>query len=90
MINYKTAKIIKSQKEKEHSLASKIMQSYPKGNLGLTPDSVKGTAQWRTDYSTFKNTQSNLKNFNRLFIREFKKEYLAERKQKYGNILWIF
>ena len=55
--------------------------------MGLTPDSVKGTAQWRTDYSTFKNTQSNLKNFNRLFIREFKKEYLAERKQKYGNIL---
>jgi len=57
--------------------------------MGLTPDSVKATSEWQADYKKFNACMKLAQNFNRMFVREFKKEWkatiLERRKAKASN-----
>ena len=51
-------------------------------DLGVTPDEVKATPQWRADFNAYHAAAGQLRAFNRDFVRVFKRELAAERNAK--------
>lgn len=48
-----------------------------RGPMGLTPDHVKASPEWRTTRTTMDRAQRNLANFNRGFLKLYKTEWKA-------------
>lgn len=59
--------------------ASQKLQSFPKGPMGLTPDDVKMSDEYRVAKFEFDSAFSELRNFNGWFIKRFSKELRRER-----------
>lgn len=54
------------------------LRSYPRGNMGLTPDAVKATPEWKQDHAAFSSAMAGLRKFNTDFLRHYAKEWRAE------------
>lgn len=63
---------------KEHSTA---LQKFPKGAMGLTPDSVKKSPQWLRAKKEYDKAFIALRCFNSIFVKKYKKEMAMERKE---------
>lgn len=85
-MNYQEAKIVKANLEKEVEVTGSVMQKFPKGAMGLTPDNVKASVEFKTAKRAFDVAFSNLRNFNGQFVKVFKKEIAQERKIKYATV----
>ncbi|MEM9524066.1 MAG: hypothetical protein AAF982_08750 [Pseudomonadota bacterium] len=48
------------------------------GPMGLTPDHVKATPEWRQAKAAFHAAEAKLKKFNGAFVKTFKKEIKAD------------
>lgn len=77
---YTEAKIIKSQLEAENSVWSKRLSVFPKGPMGLTPDHIKFSPEYREVKENFDKSWKYMRDFNGWFTKKFKKEIAAERK----------
>ncbi len=53
----------------------KRLKQYPRGDLGLTPDTVKFSPQFQQDYKNFNSAMKDLQRYNRDFLKQFSKEY---------------
>lgn len=80
--SYTEAKIVKSQLEAENSIWSKKLSSFPKGPMGLTPDTIKITPEWKEAKENFDKSWKYLRDFNGWFTKKFKEEIAAERKNR--------
>lgn len=59
--------------------ASKAMEVFPKGAMGLTPDAVKATPEWKKAKAELDRAFKELQRFNAHFVKKFAKELREER-----------
>lgn len=64
--------------------ASKALQLYPRGNMGLTPDSVKALPEFKADKAAYNLAAQECRKYNQWFVKQFKKEYRNYRMKKRG------
>lgn len=83
---FESAKLIKAELNAALDSASAALNAYPKGDMGLTPDSVKATKQWKADYKAFNAALSNLRNFNSWFSKYFKLEIRAAYMTRFDTL----
>lgn len=60
-------------------VASAAMDKYPKSSMGLTPDAVKASPQWRADKAEMDAAMLELQKANSVVAKNFAKESAAER-----------
>lgn len=78
---YAAAKAARAQLDATVHRLGAVLQAFPKGPMGLTPDAVKATPEYmaaKTDYETAFN---QLRDFNARFLKAFPKEIRADRRR---------
>ena len=68
------------------SSASSILNNFPRSESGLTPDSVRQTAEWQSAKRNYDLAVSNLRNFNASYVKKYKKELTKERKERIAEL----
>jgi hypothetical protein len=58
--------------------ASKRLQGYPRGKMGLTTDEAKASAQWKADRTAFDRAAKAIRDFGGKFLRAYRGEWKAE------------
>lgn len=81
-MDYNEAKAVKTELEQQVAALSHKLNSYPRGEKGLTPDAVKFTAAYKSDKLAFNRKNEQLKSFNAWFVKKFATEYREERRAK--------
>lgn len=82
-MNFEQAKAIAAQFEAQVRTASEALQVFPRtGSMGMTPDEVKFSPEFSQAQSTFDWAFKQQRAFNSVFLRRFKKELAAERRQR--------
>lgn len=81
-MNYAIAKTVKAQLEAAETAAGQSLKSFPKGPMGMTPDAVKASPEFKKAYAEYAAAFAALRNFNGMFFKTFKKEIAADRKAK--------
>ena len=64
------------------NFTSESLNKYPKGDMGLTPDHIKATPQWQADKRACETSMRNLREFNCIMLRKYKKEYRQHVKER--------
>ena len=54
--------------------------------MGMAPDFVKAMPEWQKAKKEYDKAFAELRNFNGWYVKTFKKEISAERKEKYKSI----
>lgn len=76
--------------EREQDILSKQLNSYPKGPMGLTPEAIRLSPEFRALRMKYDRVTKKLIAFNRPFMKQFKKEYRAwvdaQRAAKFANL----
>lgn len=80
-MNYKQAKKHKQELERLNSIASSNLEHFEKGIMGLTPEHVRVTDEYQNAKKEYDKTFEELRNFNAWFMKNYKKEYLKDRKE---------
>ena len=70
--------------ENNLEIKSQTLRTYPSGNMGLTPDSVKATSKWQADKLAFNQAMQAMRGFNSAFLKIHKKEYRSHMQDKRG------
>lgn len=81
-MTYAIAKIAKAQLETSANVASAALSAIPgvgTGLMGLTPDSVRATAEWQNARRSYERAWSALRAFNGRFVKTYAEEIRAER-----------
>lgn len=79
-MNYEEAKAHKQSIELMVKTLSEELQKFPKGPMGLTPDHVKATPEFRFAKHVYDMAFKKLRDFNGEFNRTFKAEIKADRR----------
>ncbi len=79
IIDYATAKSIRDFAERNAAEAGATLQQFPKGAMGLTPDSVKATPEWRKAKAQYEVAAQQLRNANAYMVKHYRAEMAAER-----------
>lgn len=82
--NYHIAKQVQASLSNATREASKNLKKYDKhkNELGLTPDHIKATSEWKKDKAAYDTAFHNERKFNGEFNKKYKKEIKQERKNK--------
>lgn len=78
-MTYSEAKAIRDQLEAIATRHSDKLNRYPRGPMGLTPDHIKASDQWRADYRAYHVAAARFREYNRRFAKAYKAEIRAER-----------
>lgn len=68
--------------EKEVRIANQALRAFPRGPMGLTPDAVRITPEWPDAKQLFDRAWTNLREFNKIYMKKYKKELWAERQAR--------
>jgi hypothetical protein len=79
MTDYESAKRQRDSISAELTRLSVILESYPKGPMNLTPDSVKATPEHQQTRRECNTAFARLRAFNTVFIRTYKREITLDR-----------
>jgi hypothetical protein len=71
--------------EKEMAAAEAVMHAFPRGAMGLPPESVRLSPEYRTAKARTAKAFARLREFNAVFTKRFAKELRAERAKRYGS-----
>jgi hypothetical protein len=63
-------------------IANELLQTFPKGEFGLTPDDVKSSVEFKTAKFAYDVSFQNLRNFNQYYTKKFKRELTQMRDEK--------
>jgi len=58
--------------------AGKALKAYPRNAIGLTPDHVKASPEWRRARRAYDLAFAELRAFNAGFVKTYAKEYRAD------------
>ena len=61
---------------------SAILQCFPKGNMGLTPDNVRSSPEYHNVKAKFDEAFADLRKFNAAFTKVFARDIKAERRAR--------
>lgn len=81
-MDYKEAKIFKQKLQDINSHASKEINKFEKGDMGLTPDHVRKSPEYQKAKKEYDDSFKKLREFNSWFLKEFKKEYAQDRRNR--------
>lgn len=79
-MTYEQAKEYKESLSSKYDHDSKILNSFPKNELGITTDHIRELPEWKKAKKEFDVSSSKLREFNAFFIKKFKKEYHEDRR----------
>tara|TARA_R110000822_G_scaffold301108_3_gene424824 strand:- start:817 stop:1116 length:300 start_codon:yes stop_codon:yes gene_type:complete len=79
-LNFESAKNYQLNLERKLNEIGNKLSKYPKGIMGLTPDHIKQTEEWKSNKKDFETAFFKLRTFNSYFTKQYKKERAAERK----------
>ena len=82
---FKAARQKQDQLEAESTRTGKIMDSFPRGPMNLTPDSVRATSEWKAAKSASDRAFQAYRNFNGMMVKPFPNELKAERVARRGG-----
>lgn len=78
---YADAKAIHDMLHDAYDRTAKALGAIPgvgTGPMGLTPDAVKATPEFRQAHANFHRVHETLRAFNRPFLKRYRREYQAE------------
>ena len=84
-MSYAIAKVTASLLESDYSAASRNFKAIPgvgSGPMGLTPDDIKARPDYRIAKQAMDKTFAELRAFNAVYVKRFKKEIAIESKLK--------
>jgi hypothetical protein len=81
-MTYEEAKAHKLILEKKNNTDSSALQFFERNAMGLIPDHVRETPEWKSAKKAFDSSFAELRNFNGWFVKMFKKEISADRNYK--------
>lgn len=84
-MTYLEAKTMRDQIETDMRAADKTLRaipSYGTGAMGMTPDAVRATPEWKAATANTGATFRKLQDFNRVFVKQFAAEIRAERRNR--------
>ena len=81
-MSFEVAKTLHNKLNSAVDDASAILQQFPKGDAGLTPDAVKFSPEFRAAKTAFEYHFKLAREFNGLYNRTFKRELASERKSR--------
>lgn len=82
-INFDNSTKIKSQLEESVKILSESMSVFPRSSMGLIPDDVKKTDEYIRVKLAYDYGFKELQNFNKIYVKQFKKELQKMREEKY-------
>lgn len=85
-MNYEEAKLHKQELNEKNILDSANLNAFEKSTMGLTPDHVRESKEWKQAKQDFERSFAELRYFNGQYIKTFKKEIQADRRKKRGVI----
>lgn len=85
-LSYEEAKRVAERLWELSSVSANVLNSYPKGAMGLTPDSVRATPEWKADKAEADRTFRALQDWNKVYTKQFKKERQADRAAKFAAL----
>lgn len=83
--DYASAKAHADKLNEEMTKASDRLQAFPSGAMGLTPDSVRSTPEFKKAKADFDKAFAACRAFNAVYVKKFKKERNEDRKRKYAT-----
>lgn len=82
---FKEAKATGDVLDKEVDAASDALRAFPRGAMGLVPDAVTSTPEYRAAKVRFQKAFARQREFNAVFTKRFAKELRAERANRYSR-----
>jgi hypothetical protein len=83
---YESALSAKLAIEAIHARASDELRAISGGGpMGLTPDSVKQSSEFRSAKSKFDHCHVRLKQFNAAFIKQYGRQYVADLRARWAE-----
>lgn len=86
MNDFDIAKLAADKLAKEYKEKSDALQAFDKlgkTELGLTPDHVKASPEWKQAKADYENAFQAFRNYNQWYTKAFKKELAEQRRNKY-------
>ncbi len=84
-MNYQTAKAESARLYDAAAVASAKLNAFPKGPMGLTPDAVKFSPEYRLAKTQYERAAAAVRNFNSTYTKRFAAEIRADRRAKVAN-----
>jgi len=81
-MNYIEAKEYKHKLESIVETYSERLQGFKKNNLGMIPNEIRETEEYKEAKLDFDKFFNQLQEFNKYFMKQFKKEYSKERAER--------
>jgi hypothetical protein len=78
-MDYAEAKVLREIAYSDMDIASTELQKFPTGVMGLTPDDVKNSLEFRVAQANFDASFKNVRHINSIINKYFKKEYNEDR-----------
>ena len=84
-MTFEEAKLHKQKLEDKNKMDSNKLKEFDnlgKGAMNMTPDHVKEMPEWKLAKRNFQTSFNQLREFNGWYVKSFKKELLAERRNR--------
>jgi hypothetical protein len=81
-MTFEEAKAIQTKLNSEVAAASAALQVFPKGRMGLTPDEVKSSPEFRAAMQRYNASFLQFRSINGLLTRKFSNELREERRTR--------
>lgn len=85
MKTFEEAKAESDLLEQEEHAAGAALNAFPRGPMGLTPDAVRATIEYKNAKTRWGKAFKALQCFNVTFVKQFAKELREERKRRYNK-----
>lgn len=82
MLTFEQFKITQAKIQRRLEATGAKLQTYPHGPMGLTPDDVKNSEQYKADKSAYALAFAQLRQLNGTYIKIYAKELAADRKKR--------
>lgn len=82
-MTFENATQIKAKLEENVKVLSESMSIFPRGAMGLIPDEIKKTDDYIRVKAAYDCGFKELQTFNKVYVKQFKKELTKMRKEKY-------
>lgn len=82
-MTYQEAKEVNKRIEEKVNILSAKLNSYPKGLMGMTREDIRLSDEYQAVKREYSKAFKELQDFNKWFLKTFKKEYAKERRERY-------
>lgn len=76
-MNFTEAKQKQDDLQNKVTELSEVLSNFPKGPMGLTPDDVKYSSEFKAAKQAFDKAFKDSQEYNKVFTKQFKKEIRA-------------